>query len=393
MGSLDRMVFPHNMGIAHDNPEQSRKSAQVEQGAETIAKRLAERSRQVAEQASWFGAVLDSITDGVIVLDSSDKVVLLNPAAKKILDDMSGDFSNGPLLELPEIFFRPAESSAESNARQPARRFRIGGRVLSTTSAPVHLPGGDTLGTVIVIRDVTREAEAESLKDNFISSVSHELRTPLTAIKGYSELLIRLYGSESDSHALRFARAINHNTTQLMQHINGLIDMTQIQSGDLQLHKQYVAFDEIVNEVVQRWRTRIESKGLTLQLNQSADSLLVHGDRDRLFWAVHNLLSNAYNYTLDGGLIRVRVFGTDSHAQLDVQDTGVGIATSDQPYLFSRFFRARNEQTFTVPGVGLGLFITRSIIEQHDGRVWAESELGSGSTFSLAIPLLPSGPR
>jgi signal transduction histidine kinase len=102
-------------------------------------------------------------------------------------------------------------------------------------------------------------------------------------------------------------------------------------------------------------------------------------------------LSNAYNYTLPGGRVEVRVFKEDNQARVDVSDTGVGVAAVDLPFLFTRFFRAHNELTFSVRGVGLGLFITRSIIELHDGRVWVESELGVGSTFSLALPLMHDG--
>jgi PAS domain S-box-containing protein len=353
-----------------------------------MTRRLAIRNRELIEQASKLEAVLNGIADGVIVLDLSDQIVTSNPAAEKILADMSGNFQSGPLRELPKELFKTLtlEEMSETDPHE-TRRFRVGGRVLSASAAPVKDPEQTLLGTVIVLRDITREAEAETLKDSFIASISHELRTPLTAIKGYSELLIRLHTDEPEGSGLRFAKAINHNTAQLMQHINGLIDMTQIQAGDLNLIKEYILFDEIVADVVNRWRPRIEGKGLHMDEEWVHDKLPIYGDRGRVYWALHNILSNAYNYTLPGGHILVRVHKEGDEARFDVQDSGVGVASNDQPYLFSRFFRARNELTFGVPGVGLGLFITRSIIESHNGRVWAESELGSGSTFSIAIPL------
>ncbi len=388
----NRSHDPGNAVPISSTNESTDQNNQADESYLEVSQRLAERNRQLLEQASKLEAVLSSIADGVIVLDSNNQIVTSNPAANRILADMSSDFSYAPLRELPDFLFggqatEDAGSASNPLLAQQTRRFRVGGRVLSASAAPVRTPDGESLGTVVVLRDITREAEAENLKDSFIASISHELRTPLTAIKGYSDLLIRLYDRDSDDHALRFAKAISHNTNQLMQHINGLIDMSQIQAGELSLVKERISFNDVVVEVVERWRTRVEAKGLTLTVQPHPEPLWIYGDRDRLYWATYNLLSNAYNYTLPTGRVEVRVFREANEARADVVDTGVGIASNDLPYLFSRFFRARNELTFSVPGVGLGLFITRSIVEQHDGRVWARSDLGIGSTFSLALPL------
>jgi signal transduction histidine kinase len=374
-----------------DNPEKDNSKPVETTEEETVAemaRRLASRNRELVEQASKLEAVLNGIADGVIVLNMKDQVVTSNPAAEKILADMSGNFQSGPLRELPNQLFRTVLSANDGEKDIfNTRRFRVGGRVLSSTAAPVKDPDGTLLGTVLVLRDITREAEAETLKDSFIASISHELRTPLTAIRGYSELLIQLHHDDPEGNSLRFAKAINHNTAQLMQHINGLIDMTHIQAGDLNLVKEYIFLESIVIDVVNRWRPRMEGKGLHLEVEVTDEHLPVYGDRNRLYWAIQNLFSNAYNYTLKDDFIIIRAYRDGDEGRVDVEDTGVGIAANDQQYLFSRFFRARNELTFGVPGVGLGLFITRSIVEAHDGRVWVDSDLGVGTTFYLALPL------
>jgi two-component system sensor histidine kinase ResE len=274
-----------------------------------MARRLASRNRELIEQASKLEAVLNGIADGVIVLDLKEQIVTSNPAAEKILADMSGNFQTGPMRELPNELFKNviADSYSDKDIFN-TRRFRVGGRVLSTTAAPVRDPDGTSLGTVLVLRDITREAEAETLKDSFIASISHELRTPLTAIRGYSELLIQLHNEDPEGTSLRFAKAINHNTAQLMQHINGLIDMTHIQAGDLNLVKENVNVDSIIVDVVNRWRPRMEGKGLHLEVESKDEELPVYGDRNRLYWAIQNLLSNAYNYTLKDDFIIVRVY-------------------------------------------------------------------------------------
>ena len=173
-----------------------------------------------------------------------------------------------------------------------------------------------------------------------------------------------------------------------MRHINKLIDISQIQAGTLALRQEHFYFADLVEEVCERWREQLAAKDLSLRVRLSGGRARVYGDRNRLAWAIDNLLSNAHNYTLASGRVEVRLHReADDQVRLDVIDTGVGVANVDQPYLFSPFFRASNELTFDVRGVGLGLFITRSIVELHGGHAWAESELGVGSTFSLAMPL------
>jgi signal transduction histidine kinase len=361
---------------------------------DVMTERLAERNRQLVEQASKLEAILNSIADGVIVLDMGGQIITSNPAAQQVLADMSSDFPSGPLRELPPTLFGDADDMPEMDVLpapavlQQPQRYRVGSRVLSALAAPVMAPDGEQLGTVVVLRDITREDESERLKDEFITNISHELRTPLTAIKGYSDLLVMTSSGSLDERRLEFIRTIGDNTTQLLRHINELIDISQIQAGDLGLEKERLLFSDLVGEVAENWRERMEAGGLMLRVRLSGGNLWVHGDRGRLIWAIDNLLSNAYNYTLSGGRVEVRAFQEDNEARLDVSDTGVGVASADQPYLFTRFFRAHNELTFGVRGVGLGLFITRSIVEAHHGWVGARSELGVGSTFSIALPLM-----
>lgn len=360
---------------------------------DVMTERLAERNRQLIEQASELKAILNGIADGVIVLDTEGQIMTANPAAQRFLADVSSDLLPDLLHEFSPNLRNPTEGGPETNqtltptALQQPRRYQVGSRVLSALAAPVMTPGGVELRTVVVLRDVTREVEAEQLKDGLITSISHELRTPLTAIMGYSDLLLTTTdGSLRERHS-EFVQIISNNATQLAHHINKLIDISQIQAGALGLQQERLCFSDIVKEVVEAWRERIETKGLSLRLSLSRERLWIFGDQDRVRWAIDNLLSNAYNYTLAGGRVEVRVFRENAEARLEVADTGVGIAAADQLHLFSPFFRANDELTFEVRGVGLGLFITRSIIELHDGRVWAESEPAVGSTFSLALPL------
>jgi len=357
-------------------------------------RQLAERNRQLIEQASELEAILNSIADGVVVLDSDGRIITSNPAAQSILAEALDDAHGNSPGELPSALLASGEAGAETSmapalvTSQQPRRTQVGGRVLSALPAPVTAPGGEELRTVMILRDITREVEAEQLKDGFITSISHELLTPLTAIKGYSDLLIKAADGNLDKNRLGFVQMIGNNTTRLVHHINKIIDISQIQAGTLRLQPERLCFAELIREVIEGWREQMEAKDLSLRVKLLRGHAWVDADGQRLAWAIDNLLNNAYNYTLTGGRIEVRLFKENDHVRLDVVDTGVGVAAADQPYLFSRFFRANNELTFDVRGVGLGLFITRSIIDLHGGRVWADSQLGVGSTFSLVLPLI-----
>ncbi|MCI0396173.1 MAG: ATP-binding protein [Chloroflexi bacterium] len=361
---------------------------------DAMTENLAERNRQLIERASELQAILHSIADGVIVLDTNEQIITINAAAERLLVDMSQDFWKGSLRELAASVVSGNHSQPLEMSDSQPKRYQAGKRMFSALAAPVETPSGRKLGTVIVLRDVTREAEAEHLKDSFVTSVSHELRTPLTVVKVYNDLLLKTAGDLLTEQHLNFIRKIGQSTQQLERHINQLINISEIQAGTLYLQKEAVDFPDLVRGVAENWRGPIEQKGVALEVVIPEQPYVVHGDGSHLNWAVENLFSNAYNYTESGGRIWVRVFTKNGDVRLEVEDTGVGIAPADQPHIFDRFYRADSELHYEVRGVGLGLYITRSIIELHGGRLWVESEPGLGSTFSLALPLttvVPSG--
>jgi signal transduction histidine kinase len=358
--------------------------------------RLVEHNHQLITQASKLTAILDSIGDGVVVLDQQGVVITTNPAARQLLAEVSSDFLVDVLRELPPIPLLSSDNEVEisqalalADFHRP-RRYQVGRRVLSALIAPVTTPDSEALGTVLAVRDVTREAEAEKLKDNFITGISHELRTPLTTVKGYSDLLVLTADGTLSEKQSRYLKIINRNADTLLYHINQIIDISEVQAGTLRLRRESICFTELVAGLTANWRERMTSKGLTFRVKLPEQALYVDGDPKRLQWALDNLLSNAYNYTLPTGQVDVILFREGDTVRLNVVDTGVGVAEADKPYLFTRFFRASHHATFNVPGVGLGLYIVRALIDLHGGRVWADSQLDKGSTFSLVLPVLDS---
>ena len=344
---------------------------------------LANRNQELVAQKSELSAILQSIADGVVVLDNNNQIVNLNPTARQLLAGHPAE--NGQSAASTADQAKIAAILAQGGAAP--RRYTIDDRVVSATVAPVQTPEGKQVGSVVVLRDVTRETEVENLKEAFITSVSHELRTPLTIIKLYADLVQRTANGSMPDSQKQYIEKINSASGDLEQHIEKLISISELQAGTLNLKREAVDCTALVQDVCADWQERIRSKGLVFSWQLPAEPLTVEGDGPRLRWALENLLSNAYNYTPEEGRVWVRLFREGAEARLDVADTGVGIAPADQELLFTRFFRAENELNYSKRGIGLGLYITRTILELHDGRIQVNSQLGQGSVFSCILPL------
>lgn len=377
-GDLDR-----RSGI-HKKDEVGKLARAFDQMTESLAR----RNRDLKNKTSELEAILNSIADGVIVLDKDEQMVSLNPAAQNLLTDMSHDFMSGPLQEL-SFMLHPVD---DGESEDTSKRYQIGNRILSASSAPMQSTEGEDLGSVIVLRDITREAEAENLKAAFITSISHELRTPLTVIKLNAHMIEKSGNGHLQEQQRRFVHKINKESENLEHHINQLINMSEIQAGTVQMHKQPVDLLELLQEVGAKWTERFENKQIVFRLILPETAVSLHADHNQLSWAIENLLSNALNYTQEGGSVTLEATEADGQAVISVSDNGIGIAAADQPHLFERFFRASNNVNFSARGIGLGLFVTRSIVEMHEGQVSVESAVGAGSTFTIMLPLSVAEP-
>jgi signal transduction histidine kinase len=332
-------------------------------------------------------AILSSIRDGVMLEDTSGEFVPLNAAANAVLEEMANSFMASPLREVA------ADQSDQANEPVPrsimSRRFQVGQKVLSVNSAAVRTDDGQHLGNVIVMRDVTAEVEAEHLKDAFVAHVSHELRTPLTAIKGYSDLLL-VGPTPLDEQRRSFLQTIRHHTDDLIGMINGLLDFSEMESrGQLGLQRRPMSLAKLVQETASEWQSQMAYKGLKLEIKLPSDEeCQINADAKRLRWAIVNLVRNAWQYTPSGGRVTLQLAARDGEVVLDVIDTGAGISPQDQQRLFTRFFRAGNVSADQVRGLGLGLYVTRAIVEAHGGRIDLVSAPGAGSTFSVVLPAL-----
>ena len=266
-------------------------------------------------------------------------------------------------------------------------------RELEVFSTPVRTGEGQYLGRLFVFRDVTREREVDRMKTEFVSMVSHELRTPLTSIKGYVDLLLggKVGQLADDQH--RFLTVVKNNADRLVSLINDLLDVSRIESGKVELRRTVLDLGRLIRDVSNSLQPQLEAKSQMLATDIAEDLPAVWADADRITVILTNLLSNAHKYTGQGGRVTIRTSSDEAKVRVDVEDTGIGMTPEEQSKLFTRFFRADNLVTQQIGGTGLGLVITRSLVEMHGGEIWVSSEPGVGSTFSFTLPTIQRPPE
>lgn len=351
------------------------------------------------EEASKLNAILNSIADGVIFQDLDSNTLIKNPAAEVILQEVGHNFV--------QIFTQSKEQKESLKTAQrtilldylpglkfqEAQRLEVGRKVLSALAAPVITANNTQLGRVVVLRDITAEVESQKLKDDFITSISHELKTPLAAAKGYSQLLRMMVqmssSSETGDRQLSILDTMDKELGDLDNLIQAMLDLSQIDAGELGIDREPVDLTELIEAEVSNWAEKMEERDLSLVTRLDHEPVWVEGDQSRLSRVINNLLKNAHDYTLPGGSVEISLKRKNGRAQVDIKDTGVGISEEDQRYLFTRFYRAIHEEsTFEQSGAGLGLYMSKAIVEAHNGKIWMQSTPNHGSTFSFTLSIL-----
>jgi len=366
---------------------------------------LGQALRSQQEETSKSEAILQSIADGVVVNDAHGVILLVNTTAEHILGRSAKAVLGQDVRTVFEVFSPGGREEALAGieslmASAASPDFQSGtvqtmletaDRVVSAHLAPVVAQGDEFLGIVTVFRDITKEAEADRAKRKFIAGISHELRTPMTSIKGYTDLIFKGLAGDINEEQRKFLSTIKSNADRLTALIDDLIDLAQLEEGPGRLDLKPLQLEEIIREAINLWRQPIEEKGLTLEVDVAEGLPEVRGDRERIARVLTNLLSNAFQYTLPGGRIALSVSLGEGVLQVDVTDTGIGIAPEDQDRVFDRFYRADHPVVQRESdGAGLGLALAKMFVEMHGGRLWVDSELGQGSTFSFTLPTLAS---
>ncbi len=236
-------------------------------------------------------------------------------------------------------------------------------------------------------RTVTKLKEIDKMKADFVASVSHELRSPLTTLKGYLELIADEEAGPLTDEQVDFIKIINQSSDRLLDLISDLLTISKIESATLKMNKEQLSINDVLEEVVKDMVLEAKQKRIKISLDLTRDLPFVNADQERLDQVVINLLTNAIKFTPEGGSIQITSQLHGNGLEVSVKDSGIGIADSDKKRLFDKFYRSGQAISRNIKGTGLGLAIAKGIIDQHQGKIWVESEVGKGSTFYFSLPI------
>ncbi|MBL8148069.1 MAG: hypothetical protein JNL34_16955 [Anaerolineae bacterium] len=350
-----------------------------------LARLLTERDAEITR----LTAVLGTIDEGVIMQDTQGRLVIMNEAARNLLGSTKAFWES----ELGMLFASAQQDEALDAQIAPLSepaRFQVNNRIVGAQVAAVSDDQGQRLGTLIVLRDVTREALSDRLKEQFITAVSHELRTPMTVIKGVSEIMLEQPDDARPNRKL--LETLSRNVDVLDRMITELLDISEISADHFVVRADPLDLEELLWSTVTSVGADVRRAGLDVSVMlRDAGSLQIRGDAQRLRWALGHLLQNAHRYTEPGGHIVLTANRSDEEqVSIQVVDTGVGISERDLPHVFERFYRgeARSPggKLIDPRGLGQGLYIARKVIEAHGGYLTVRSQAGQGSIFTLVLP-------
>ncbi len=357
-------------------------------------------------------AIIQNMADGVLVLDREDRISVCNPALCGILnvrqEALLGrrihDFRDSPdpgLAALWEIGAPSADLMEQLQALAAGDADAMGlpvvvrrevslsaplNRIVMVYTTPLLDLAHNPLGQVRLVRDITRERELERMKSDFVSIVSHELRTPLFYIKGFIELLLQ--GKVDDPKVrAEFLTIIRDQTDHLSKLVEDILDTSKMDQGTFLLKRERVPVEDLIRQAVADAEGMASNAGVELRVEIHEALPEVKGDFVRLKQVMANLLSNAIKFSKSGGVATVRGLRKPGEVWLQVEDRGTGIPAQSLPHVFDKFFQVESSQTRSSGGAGLGLYIAKQIVERLGGRIWAESELGKGSRFTVALPV------
>lgn len=351
---------------------------------------------QLTLERNKLEAVLMSIANGVVVCDNNDNVVLINNHAHKLLElddeqilnikiqdyvDTEGNFCFKDKIE------EFKDTPLEVMENKPLEfNIQVDKRVIKSIISPMFTRNKDYVGYIIVLIDMTKEAEMDAMRSTFISNVSHELRTPVTVLRSYIDTLYN-YGNEFDYDTQKeFIGTINQEIIRLQGMVNDILDFSRMEAN-AQMEKSLNSVYEVVDTCVSQVQALTKERNLKITVTKDDGIPEFLFNYDGIERALTNLLSNAIKYSPDNGEIKVTLTKTDNNAEITVTDQGCGIAPEFQKKIFDRFYRVENN-IHTVKGTGLGLHLVKQTIEKyHNGKVFVNSAVGQGSTFGIILPI------
>jgi PAS domain S-box-containing protein len=369
-----------------------------------IAVRNARLYHQLQTEGSRLATIIENSADGIMILDMDRRVVVINQALAAMVglsEEEAVGRSCSEVLALEKVVgddLCQAEVLDEfpegTSRRCEGELIRPGGSriIVSATYTPLYDETRHLVNLIVNVHDITRFREEEEMKSTFTSIISHELKTPVALIKGYAQTLARPDAEWDAATARQSLEIIEEEADRLEALINNLLDVSRIQASGLRLDYADVDIEALARKVAEAYRTQTTIHRIELDFPERLP--LIWGDEERLRQVLTNLLGNAIKYSPDGGVIRVGGWAQYSTGEngparviLFVADQGIGIPQDELPHIFERFYRVDSSLRRSTMGAGLGLFLTKAIVEAHGGQIWARTESNKGTTFFVALPV------
>ena len=342
------------------------------------------------QESKRLHSILSYMTDGVLATNRRGQITMINDMAKRQLGVESDDALNQNILELLKI--EDEYELRDLITQSPEMMIysqNVNGEYISlrVRFALIRRESGFISGLVAVLHDTTEQEKEERERRLFVSNVSHELRTPLTSVKSYLEALDE--GALYEPVAPDFIKVSLNETNRMMRMVTDLLHLSRIDNATSHLDVELINFTAFITFILNRFdkiRAQDQEKKYELVRDYPITSVWIEIDTDKMTQVIDNILNNAIKYSPDGGKITVSMKTTDDQMILSISDQGLGIPKQDLPKIFDRFYRVDKARSRAQGGTGLGLAIAKEIIKQHNGFIWAKSEYGKGSTFTIVLP-------
>lgn len=365
---------------------------------------LEQEKEHLSAERDTLAIILTGITDSIIAVDLSKKILIFNKAAEDLTgftyQDVFGQtidtvikVVDPKLGEIPIATYCPITTQAVEGAnfkKNDLRLFSRSGKKANINLLSSQIKEGTNinLGCILTIHNTTKEDELEEMKLDFISMAAHELRTPLTTIKGYLSVLLGENIQNLTPDQKDFLNKINISSKQLLSLVENLLGVARIERGALSLNLEPIDWVEKLKQIVTDFQNQAGERNIILEFTPPIQQIpQIEVDKLRIDEILTNLLINAINYTPPGGKINVWIETNGQEVITHIKDTGEGIDKESLPHLFTKFFRASGKISQSSKGTGLGLYIAKSIIQMHQGKIWVDSTFGQGSTFSFSLPI------
>jgi two-component system phosphate regulon sensor histidine kinase PhoR len=364
---------------------------QLEKDINRMVREQQERVRAAYEEKAKLEAAFASMTEGVLVINNQNRIEFLNRSLKEILgnEDITDILAKTPLEAFRNVELQDALDLFRDSGGPVLREISLGQEVpiiLDVTISAVHGLPEEEQKTMMVFHDVTRLKKLEKIREDFVANVTHEIKTPLTAIIGFIETLEQ-GAIKEEVTAKKFLHIISENAHRLGRLVDDLLILSSIELGEMTLRFESISIANVIESVLPMFETKATEKSLTVDKWISHGLSFIWADRDKMAQILVNILDNAVKFTPSGGKISISAVQDDSgFVVVKVTDTGTGIQKSEIPRLGERFYRADKTRSREMGGTGLGLSIVKHLMKAHNGSIDIESQVGKGTTVSLAFP-------